>query len=283
MTATTVQDNRISLRARLTTWWVILRIAMEERFVYRGDFALGTLMRFLSIITQIFLWTAIFQASGRPEIAGYTRNTVIAYYMLTMISRAFSSMPGLCGGIALQVRNGEIKKFLIQPVDMLGFLLLGRVAHKAAYYTIAVVPFAFVFFLCRGFFPGWPEAPVFIAFCLSLFMGFLLGFFIEASLGLVAFWFLEVSSLVFIYNLLSFFLSGHMFPLDLLPVWAHDIVSVLPFQYLAYTPAAIFLGKIQGPELWTSLAIEACWLLVFVVLARIMFQRGIHRYSGFGG
>jgi len=52
---------------------------------------------------------------------------------------------------------------------------------------------------------------------------------------------------------------------------------------LAYTPAAIFLGKIQGPELWTSLAIEACWLLVFVVLARIMFQRGIHRYSGFGG
>ena len=283
MTATAVKDNRIPLRARLTTWWVILRIAMEERFVYRGDFALGTLMRFLPIITQIFLWTAIFQASGRSEIADYTRDTIIAYYMLTMISRAFSSMPGLCSGIALQVRDGEIKKFLIQPVDMLGFLLLGRVAHKATYYTIAVVPFVFVFFLCRGFFPGWPEAPVFIAFCLSLFMGFLLGFFIEASLGLVAFWFLEVSSLVFIYNLLSFFLSGHMFPLDLLPDWAIGIVNVLPFQYLAYMPAAIFLGKIPEEELWTSLAIEACWLLAFIALARFMFERGVQRYSGFGG
>ncbi len=283
MTTTTVQDNRIPLRARLKTWWVILRIAMEERFVYRGDFALGTLMRFLPIITQIFLWTAIFEASEKTEIAGYTKNTVIAYYMLTMISRAFSSMPGLCGGIALQVRNGEIKKFLIQPLDMLGFMLLSRVAHKAAYYTIAIVPFAFVFFLCRDFFNGWPDASVLIAFCLSLFMGFLLGFYIEASLGLVAFWFLEVSSLVFIYNLLSFFLSGHMFPLDLLPGWAHDIVNLLPFQYLAYTPAAIFLGKIKGPELWTSLAIEACWLLAFIVLARVMFQRGIQRYSGFGG
>jgi len=283
MTTTTVHQNRIPLRARLMTWWVILRISLEERFVYRGDFALGTLMRFLPIITQIFLWTAIFQASGKSEIVDYTRDTVIAYYMLTMISRAFSSMPGLCNGIALQVRNGEVKKFLIQPLDMLGFMLLSRVAHKAAYYTIAVVPFAFVFFLCRGFFPGWPEAPVLIAFCLSLFMGFLLGFYIEASLGLVAFWFLEVSSLVFIYNLLSFFLSGHMFPLDLLPVWAHDIVNLLPFQYLAYTPAAIFLGKIQGPELWTSLAIEMCWLLAFIGLARIMFHRGIRRYSGFGG
>jgi ABC-2 type transport system permease protein len=256
---------------------------MEERFVYRGDFALGTLMRFLPIITQIFLWTAIFEASEKTEIRSYTKNTVIAYYMLTMISRAFSSMPGLCGGIALQVRNGEIKKFLIQPLDMLGFMLLSRVAHKAAYYTIAIVPFAFVFFLCRDFFDVWPDAQVLIAFCLSLFMGFLLGFYIEASLGLVAFWFLEVSSLVFIYNLLSFFLSGHMFPLDLLPGWAHDIVKLLPFQYLAYTPAAIFLGKLKGPELWTSLAVEACWLLAFIVLARVMLQRGIQRYSGFGG
>lgn len=283
MTTTIVQDNRIPLRARLKTWWVILRIAMEERFVYRGDFALGTLMRFLPIITQIFLWTAIFEASEKTEIRSYTKNTVIAYYMLTMISRAFSSMPGLCGGIALLVRNGEIKKFLIQPLDMLGFMLLSRVAHKAAYYTIAIVPFAFVFFLCRDFFDVWPDAQVLIAFCLSLFMGFLLGFYIEASLGLVAFWFLEVSSLVFIYNLLSFFLSGHMFPLDLLPGWAHDIVKLLPFQYLAYTPAAIFLGKLKGPELWTSLAVEACWLLAFIVLARVMFQRGIQRYSGFGG
>ncbi len=40
----------------------ILRISIEERLVYRGDFALGTLMRFLPIVTQIFLWQAIFSA-----------------------------------------------------------------------------------------------------------------------------------------------------------------------------------------------------------------------------
>ena len=62
---------------------------------------------------------------------------MVAYYLLTMVSRAFSSMPGLASGIALQIRNGEIKKFLIQPVDMLGFLMLSRFAHKLAYYTVA--------------------------------------------------------------------------------------------------------------------------------------------------
>ena len=47
---------------RIATWWMILRISLAERLVYRGDFALGTLMRFLPIVTQIFLWFAVFQA-----------------------------------------------------------------------------------------------------------------------------------------------------------------------------------------------------------------------------
>ena len=127
-------------------------------------------------------------------------------------------MPGLASGIALQIRNGEVKKFLVQPIDMLGFLLLSRVAHKLAYYSVAILPFAFVFFLCRGYFiQGWPDWGIIVCFLLTLGMGFLLGFFLEATIGLIGFWFLEVSSLLFIYMLFSFFLSGHMFPLDMLP------------------------------------------------------------------
>ena len=58
-------------RARVATWWTILRICLEERLVYRADFALGTLMRFLPIVTQIFLWFAVFQSVGDRPIASY--------------------------------------------------------------------------------------------------------------------------------------------------------------------------------------------------------------------
>ena len=67
-------------------------------------------------------------------------------------------MPGLASGIARDIREGTVKKYLIQPIDMLGFLLLYRVAHKLVYYAVAAVPFALVFYLCRGYFPGWPDA-----------------------------------------------------------------------------------------------------------------------------
>jgi ABC-2 type transport system permease protein len=247
-------------------------------------------MRFLPIITQIFLWYAVFDAIGNVEgeeaarIGGFGFRDMVAYYLLTMIARAFSSMPGLASGIAQQIRDGEIKRYLIQPIDLLGFLLLTRIAHKLAYYAVAIAPFALVFFLCRSYFvSGWPPPHVFVAFVGSLLMGFLIGFFFEALIGMIGFWFLEVSSLLFVFMLFSFFLSGHMFPLTLLPDGVATVVNFLPFKYLAYFPAAIFLGKIPDEHLPFELAVEAVWLVVLIVACRFAYARGVKRYSGFGG
>ena len=293
--------------ARALTGWTFFRVSVNERLVYRGDFVLGTLMRFLPTLTQVFLWWAVYDAAaamsegpsgdtgaGSPvaggdaarehSIAGFRFGDMVAYYLMVTISRAFSSMPGLSSGIALQVREGEIKKFLIQPVDMLGCLFLQRVAHKLVYYLMAALPFALVFFLCRGFFvSGWPPLDASLVFFLSLILGFMLGFFLEAALGLIAFWFLEISSLMFIYMLLNFLLSGHMFPLDLLPDSIRWTVDLLPFKYLAYYPAAVFLGKTQGAEMYQGLAILVFWVVFFFAVSRWLWHRGVKRYSGYGG
>ena len=178
------------------SWWRMLTICLEERLAYRSDFALGTLMRFLPIVTQVFLWTAVFAASSRADIAGYSRDNIVAYYLLTMVTRAFSSMPSLAGGISRCIRDGSVKKYLIQPVDYIGFLLASRVAHKLVYYIVAIIPFAAVLFFCRAYFPPAPDGLTIAAYVLSLLLSFLLGFFLEATLGMIAFWFLEVSSII---------------------------------------------------------------------------------------
>ncbi|MGA2063617.1 MAG: ABC-2 family transporter protein [Thermoguttaceae bacterium] len=273
---------------RLTLWWTVLRISLSERLIYRVDFALGTLMRFLPVVTQIFLWWAVFQgaaASGMTsqKIAGYSYRDFIAYYLLTYIGRALSSMPGLASGLARDIRDGTVKKYLIQPIDMLGFLLLTRLAHKLVFYTMALLPFALVFYLCRGFFSGWPDPATLLAFLASLVMAFLLGFLIEATLGMIGFWFLEVSSLLFVFMLISFFCSGHMFPLDILPEFWRGVLGAIPLQYLAYFPAAVFLGKISGAELAWGLAIEAAWIVFFLAAARAAFYFGARHYSAYGG
>lgn len=273
----------------LRTRWIITKTALSERLAYRGDFALGTLMRFLPIVTQIFLWWAIFQslspdAPEQATLSGYTFRDMVAYYLLTMVGRAFSSMPGLSSSIATKVRDGEIKRFLVQPIDLLTFLFWSRVAHKLAYYAVAVMPFALVFFLCRDFFVGGvPDVFTSGCFFIALILSFVLGFYLEACIGLIAFWMLEVSSLLFVYMLFQFFLSGHMFPLDFLPEPFRQLVSYLPIKYLAYFPAAVFLGKIQGAALVIDMLMLIFWTGFFFVISRFVFARGVRRYSGFGG
>jgi ABC-2 type transport system permease protein len=289
---TAIRSGRLAECAtRLRIWWTMLAICLEERLAYRGDFILGTAMRFLPIVTQVFLWTAVFAATSRSDIAGYSKTDIVAYYLLTMVTRAFSSMPGLAGGVSRSIRDGSIKKYLVQPVDYVSFLLAARIAHKLVYYAVAILPFTVVFWICRSYFPPVPDAATIAAFVASLLLSFLLGFFMEATLGMLGFWVLEVSSIVFAYMLVQYLLSGHMFPIDMLAgiptgiagVDVADVVRWLPFEYTAYFPAAVWLGKVQGAELGRALAIEAAWVIVMAVACRIVWWRGTRRYSAYGG
>ncbi len=309
----------------------ILRVSLIERMTYRGDFLLGTIMRFLPMITTILLWEAVYAGTGdftgqahviveaaaaqavappgvpmgplvqtgvaagvarsdelaasRKKLAGFNLNDMIAYLLLVHISRMFSSMPGLASGMARDIRDGSLKKYLLQPIDMLAYLLAYRVSHKAAYIVTSCLPYALLFFVCwlLGFFDHFPDGWTFLAYVVSLLLGFVLGFFFESCIGMIGFWFLEVTSLLYIVNMLNFFVSGQMFPLDLLPNPWDRLLKSLPFQFLAYFPAAVFLGKVHGTDLIYGLLEEAAWAVIFIVLSRYLYRLGLRRYSAYGG
>ena len=262
----------------------IFRVSLIERMTYRGDFLLGTILRFFPVITTILLWKAVFAGTEAKRVAGFTEHRMIAYLLLIHISRMFSSMPGLSGAIARDIREGTLKKYLLQPLDMIGYLLSYRAAHKVAYITTSAGPYACLFLLCSGYFVGlWPDPLTLLAYLASLLLAFLIGFFFEASMGMVGFWFLEVTSLLWVVNTVNYFVSGQMFPLDLLgPTWG-TILKWLPFQYLAYFPAVVFLGEVRGQALVEGLLTELAWAAVLIVLSRWLFARGLRRYSAYGG
>lgn len=282
----TLRELTGELFARSWTSWIIFKTCVAERLVYRGDFFFSTFVRFLPIITQIYLWHKVYSVGTSQQISklnGYSYEDMVAYYLLAMVARAFSSMPGLASGIARDIRDGSIKKYIIQPIDVLGYLFWHRVAHKVVYYIIATIPFAVVFYLCRSYFPAMPRGEVWLAFVLSLMMGFLIGFLLEAMIGMIGFWFLEVGSLLFIYMMFNYFLSGHMIPLDWLPEPIFRAIEYLPFKYLAYFPAAVFLEKVPTENLWGEICVEFAWVIFLLIANRHMLARGIRRYGAFGG
>ena len=266
----------------------ILRVSLTERMTYRGDFFLATILRFLPMVTTILLWHAIYKGAEHNDaepvrLAGYNLHEMIAYLLLVHISRMFSSMPGLAAGISRDIREGTLKKYLLQPIDMIAYLLSYRAAHKIAYIMTSSIPYALLFFLCRRYFDHFPDWQTLLLYLGSLLLAFLVGFFFEASIGMIGFWFLEVSSFLYIINTINFFVSGHMFPLDLLPSFWATLLRALPFQYLAYFPAAVFLGHIHGMALVYGLLGEVAWALFFIALSRWLYRLGLRQYSAYGG
>ena len=59
------------------------------------------------------------------SIKGYSYQEMVAYYLLVMVGRAFSSMPGLANGIANDVRDGTIKKVSGSTYRYAGISILG--------------------------------------------------------------------------------------------------------------------------------------------------------------
>src|SRR5262245_19657110 len=179
-------------RAVLSKYLAIFRVSLAERMTYRGDFLVGTILRFLPMVTTILLWKAIYDGADQAALGSrritYNYHEMIAYLLLTQISRMFSSMPGLAGGIAREIREGTLKRYLLQPMDMIGYLLTYRVAHKVTYIITSVLPYALLFFICRGFFDRFPDATTLAAYVVSLILAFLVGFYFEASVGMVGFW-----------------------------------------------------------------------------------------------
>jgi viologen exporter family transport system permease protein len=271
-------------------YFKILRISLVERLVYRADFFFTTFFRFLPLITTFLLWEAIYKGANPEEsedfeIATFTKNKMIAYLLLVQISRMFSSMPGLATGIAREIRDGNLKKYLLQPIDMLWYLIAFRGAHKIAYIATTAIPYALLFFIFRDVFDGLPRAEILLAYFVSLLLAFVIGFYFEACIGIAGFWFMEVTSLMYIINIFTFFVSGQMFPLELLRQYAYvtQVLEYLPFQYLAYFPAMVFLEKKEGFELLIGIGVEAGWAIALMLLSRWMYRLGLKHYSAFGG
>jgi ABC-2 type transport system permease protein len=120
-------------------------------------------------------------------------------------------------------------------------------------------------------------------FFLSAAMAAGISFLIAYTLALIAFWILEISTIVFILYSFEYFLSGQTFPLDIMPGWFQAILRWLPFPYELFFPVQVFLERVQGAELWQGLGIQAAWVGILFLISQAIWRRGIRHYQAVGG
>ena len=265
-------------------YWHVVKIGIQDMLVYRVNFLFRALFGFIPLLATIYLWRTIYAGKVTDaSIAGYTLAGMISYYLLVTIVDAFTAVNEDDWKIAADIKDGNISQFLLKPIDYLTYRFCLFVTGRAIYIVVAFVPIGLFIFFMREYFVFPADAKTWGCFIVSVVLTALLQFFLSYTMALLAFWVLEVSTFIFILFAFEYIAGGHLFPLNILPPAISTVLNFTPFPYMLYFPVSVYLGKSQGDALWQGLAIQTGWVVLFYLLARFVWSRGIKKYSAVGG
>ncbi|MCX6960461.1 MAG: ABC transporter permease [Chthoniobacterales bacterium] len=269
------------IRETLGKYRAVFSIGLQNTFVYRWNFLLRSLFALIPLFGTVFVWRSIYGGTS-GLIAGYDFGEMVFYFLVVLLVDNLITPTEDEWQIAAEIREGQLSSFLLKPFDFLAYRSCIFIASRLLYTAVALLPVAGVFCWYREYLQ-WPtHASTWIWFGVSLVMAGAIQFLIAYSLAMLAFWILEISTVVFILYSFEYFLSGKLFPLDAVPGVAGTVLRLLPFPYELYFPVAVLMEKIQPPQLWSGLLIQATWVLLCFLLARGLWRAGIRRYEAVG-
>lgn len=263
-------------------YWAVFTTGLQNTFVYRWNFLLRSLFSIIPLAGSVFIWRALFESRGE-DIRGYDFAQMVFYFLVVLLVDNLVTPTDDEWQIAAEIREGQINNFLSKPIDYLAYRGSLFLSSRLLYTAVTLLPLAGVF--------GWfhefivlPRDPLtWPLFLVSLVMAGAIQFLIAYALAMLAFWILEISTIVFILYSFEYYLSGRLFPLDVMPDGIRTFLKLLPFTYELYFPVAIFMEKVRGADLWIGLTIQAGWVVVCFLVARLMWRAGLRRYESVGG
>ncbi|MEV7272746.1 ABC transporter permease [Streptomyces bacillaris] len=262
------------LRAHLACARMEFRAALTYRTAYLSSFVM--------MLLQIWLLTVVWKAlyDGRAEVDGLGLTTMTAYATLTTLQYQLVS-PWRSSPIDQRVREGKVAVDLLRPVAFPGQMLAGQLGWASAAVPVLLVALPFALLIGAGQAPASTAAG--LAYPVALIGALLVNQLLGLLLGLVSFWTLEVSGALMAYRFVAQFFSGALVPLWFMPGPVRAAAEWLPFQATAYTPAAVYLGQVEGPSIVAALGVQLAWIAALGALSAFVWSRARRRVMSQGG
>lgn len=255
---------------------VIARTHMQNAFVYRAGVVSGLLYYTLFIFVFFSLWQAIYREGS---VSGYTHGQVVWYLIVTELVLFGCRFP-IVGQINEDVKTGAMAYLLNRPVHYIAYqaaAAAGRVLVNLLFFGLLAVALGLAFV---GPIPNfqWAGIPCML---LSGLLGIALQFFSLTAIGLTAFRLEDNSAVYLIFQKLVFML-GAFLPVEFLPAWLQGIAKALPFPYVAWGPAKLFVGFSWSLFLQV-LPMQLLWTAVMAGLSLLMYRNGMRNLQMNGG
>jgi ABC-2 type transport system permease protein len=262
---------------QMKKYYAIFKINLLNSLAYPAEMATRSGMILIFMLVFFQLWHVTYASSGSEVLNGLTVHDTMWYLLLAETLEL--GRPRLARLISQQVKDGSIAYILNKPYDFLLYQLASGLGDS--------LPRMGLLFLLGGALV-WAMAgppPALINWPLALFAlagAWLLHFCVNALIGLAAFVAEEVAPFEWIYQKLVFILGGMLIPLDFYPAWLQSLAKSLPFAYMMYGPARLFVHADVQLFIQT-IAGQILWLVVLGGGLILAFSRGMRRLAINGG
>ena len=252
----------------------LLAVSYAEMMQYRAELYLWAISGIMPFVLM-GLWM---EASAETPMA-ITPVDFARYFLAVFIVRQ-ATMVWVVWEFEDDVVHGRLSFLLLHPLDPAWRFFLSHVAERFARvpFLIALTGLFFLLYPKAFWIPSAADLALATA---AITVAFLLRFLMQYAFAMIAFWSERANAIEDLWFMLYLFLSGFIAPLDLFPPAVRHAAEWTPFPYMIYLPARLLTG--QGSDgIGRGLIVITIWSIVFYIVYRILWYRGLRHYSAMG-
>jgi ABC-2 type transport system permease protein len=260
----------------------LFKISFEQEFVYRFNFIMWRVRNVLQIFLIFFLWDTVFSDPDRV-VFGYDRVKILTYVFSLLLVRAFV-LSARAVDVPGEVARGDLSNYLLKPVSYFKYWLTRDLSSKTLNLVFAVFETFFLYLVLKPPFFIQTNPLFIITFLVSVALAMFIFFTILFINSAVPFWVPEAAwGVNFLFTVVIIdFLSGSLFPLDILPQSLQNVLNLSPFPYLIFFPLQVYLGKLLPVDIFKGILISGFWAIALYLFMKFVWKKGLKVYQAYG-
>ena len=258
---------------------VIYRSVLMENLQYAMNIAFGFISYFIFIYVFICLWNYMY-ASPEELIAGYTKEQMIWYVMITE-GMWFGTRSGtVTRQAATDIRNGNIAYLMNKPYHYTLYILTKYTAEWGIRLPMYAALSISMGLTMVGRLPGFRLVSL-LATLPVILLGITINAVFKLCISLISFWIEDSNPFQWIYDKLILVI-GTIFPVEIFPAALQPVFRLTPIYTVCYGPAKLVVD-FSWEKFLEIVAAQIIYLAVGCGLMFFLYGKGVKKLHVNGG
>lgn len=261
----------------------IMLASLKEARAYRFSMMFSLVSGPLVVLTNYFIWKTVFAASENGLVGSYTFEQMIAHLVMGIVT-FYLLWDNVHETLEKAIETGSLVAFMLKPINFMKYEFFTKLGHRLLAFCIEFVP---VFTAC-GLLVGFDvfRGGHWVLYFGAVLIGTTVYFLVSMLIGMSAFWLSKARGVRKLYHAIAWILTGGALPLSLYPPVVQKVFLFLPFQFLGFVPARVFLGEysLGGITLnpYQTLLFGAVYAILMWIAVSILWKISVKKFCGAG-